>query len=141
MENVPQVICPDFTKWQLKLESLGYKNYVEILNAKDYGIPQNRSRCFMVSILGDYVYKFPMRMRLKHKLKDFLEKEVDEKYYLDDKTIQRISSWGGYEKPLENMIQVDYEQEKVLGTITTHVGKDSNGMKLVAVKGEDKNEE
>src|SRR5574344_95567 len=53
MENVPEVIgeknIEDFHKWENKLEELGYKNYVEILNAKDYGIPQNRKRCFMVS--------------------------------------------------------------------------------------------
>ena len=99
MENVPQVICPDFSKWQLKLESLGYKNYVEILNAKDYGIPQNRSRCFMVSILGEYSYKFPMKIKLKYKLNDLLEKNVDEKYYLSDKMINYITAtnekWSG----------------------------------------------
>ena len=99
MENVPQVICPDFTKWQLKLEQLGYRNYVEILNAKDYGIPQNRNRCFMVSILGNYSYKFPMKIKLDHKLKDFLETNVDEKYYLSDKMIKYITAtnekWTG----------------------------------------------
>lgn len=55
MENVPQVISkknkPDFDLWCKKLESLGYKNFYKLLNAKDYGIPQNRKRCFMVSIL------------------------------------------------------------------------------------------
>ena len=51
MENVPQVIGCNaisyFQEWRAKLESLGYSNYVEILNAKDYGIPQNRERCFI----------------------------------------------------------------------------------------------
>ncbi len=91
MENVPQVIgkgnFKDFRKWQLKLESLGYSNYFKLLNAKDYSIPQNRNRCFMVSILGDYYYEFPKKKKLKLKLKDMLEDEVDEKYFLSEKLI------------------------------------------------------
>ncbi len=86
MENVPQVLgsanAKDFRKWQLKLEELGYSNYVSLLNAKDFGIPQNRNRCFMVSVLGQYNYTFPKTMPLKLSLKDMLEKKVDEKYYL-----------------------------------------------------------
>ena len=92
MENVPDVIgkknIKDFNEWQAFLESLGYKNYVELLNAKHYGIPQNRNRAFMVSILGDYSYEFPKRQKLKWRLKDFLEEEVDEKYYLSDKQLE-----------------------------------------------------
>lgn len=83
MENVPQVITEDgFKNWILFLESKGYTSYYKILNAKDFGIPQNRKRCFMVSILGGYNYSFPNKMKLKLKLKDLLEKDVDEKYYL-----------------------------------------------------------
>ncbi|MFQ6860132.1 MAG: DNA (cytosine-5-)-methyltransferase [Beduini sp.] len=86
MENVPQVLgsanAKDFRKWQLKLEELGYSNYVSLLNSKDYGIPQNRNRCFMISVLGQYNYTFPKPIPLKLRLKDLLEKEVDEKYYL-----------------------------------------------------------
>lgn len=89
MENVPQVIdeknLKDFREWQLFLEKLGYSSYFKLLNAKDYEIPQNRNRCFMVSILGDYYYGFPRKRKLKLRLKDFLEDEVDEKYYLSDK--------------------------------------------------------
>jgi DNA (cytosine-5)-methyltransferase 1 len=94
MENVPQVIgcnaISDFQEWRAKLESLGYSNYVEILNAKDYGIPQNRERCFMVSILGDYNYNFPKKIPLEKKLKDILENNVDEKYYLSDKQLEYV---------------------------------------------------
>ncbi len=94
MENVPDVIgsknINDFNMWQAKLEQLGYSNYVNVLNAKDFGISQNRARCFMVSILGEYYYEFPKGMPLKFKLKDFLEKEVDEKYYLSEKQIKSI---------------------------------------------------
>lgn len=96
MENVPQVIgkknIKDFDLWRKKLESLGYSNYAQLLNAKNYGIPQNRNRCFMVSILGDYYYEFPKKQKLKLKLKDMLEENVDEKYYLSDKAISYITS-------------------------------------------------
>lgn len=91
MENVPQVHGSDnvehFNKWQLALERLGYKNYFQDLIATDYGIPQTRNRCFMVSILGEYSYTFPKPIPLELKLKDLLEKEVDEKYYLSDKML------------------------------------------------------
>lgn len=91
MENVPQVVgeknIQHFAKWIAFLEKLGYKNFWEILNAKDFGIPQNRERCFMVSILGDYYYEFPEKQPLNLRLKDMLEKEVDEKYYLSKNTI------------------------------------------------------
>lgn len=90
MENVTQVHgrkhLTDFNKWLNFLEELGYKNYWTDLNAKDYEIPQNRNRCFMVSILGNYYYEFPHKRKLKLKLKDMLE-EVDVKYYLSDKMI------------------------------------------------------
>lgn len=135
MENVPEVIgagnVKHFHKWLYKLESLGYSNFFEILNAKDYGIPQNRRRCFMVSILGDYAYDFPLKIKLKYRLKDFLEKQVEEKYYLDDKDIERISSWNAYEKPIENAI--DPQEQPSVPCLTTHVGKDSAGMKLIKV--------
>lgn len=96
MENVPQVHgegnVEDFNKWQLRLEELGYKNYWEDLIATDYGIPQTRNRCFMVSILGDYSYSFPQKIPLKLKLKDLLEDNVDEKYYLSDAMMNYITS-------------------------------------------------
>lgn len=103
MENVPEVQGSNnlehFIKWCEKLQSLGYSNYFQILNSKDYGIPQNRRRCFMVSIYGDYAYDFPLKLKLKYKLKDFLEKEVDDKYYLSEKMIKYISAtnekWTG----------------------------------------------
>ena len=65
------------------LSEQGYTNFVKVLNAKDYGVPQNRERCFLVSILGEAWYEFPQPVPLKHKLKDLLEPEVSEKYYLD----------------------------------------------------------
>lgn len=92
MENVPQVHGKgnkqDFYKWCNTLEDMGYKNYFQDLNSKDFEIPQNRNRCFMISLLGDYYYSFPKAQKLTVRLKDFLDKKVDEKYYLSDKTVE-----------------------------------------------------
>ena len=88
MENVPQVHAEqnlqDFENWQSFLRGKGYFNFWEDLNAKNYGIPQNRERCFMVSILSDdFVdFYFPPKEELKKVMKDFLEEKVDEKYYI-----------------------------------------------------------
>lgn len=94
MENVPDVIgsknAPHFAKWLEKLELLGYVNKYEVLNAKDFGIPQNRERCFMVSLLGDYYYEFPKTIPLELRLKDMLEDNVDEKFYINDAQIEKI---------------------------------------------------
>lgn len=86
MENVKNLVGkkfkPDFDKWLEWLESQGYSNYWQVLNAKDYGVPQNRERVFVVSILGEGTYEFPESSPLEVKLKDILEDEIDEKYYL-----------------------------------------------------------
>ena len=132
MENVPEVIgsknVKHFNKWLAKLESLGYSNFFQILNAKDYGIPQNRKRCFMVSILGEWAYDFPLKIKLEYRLKDLLEKMVAQKYYLTDEHIERISNWKAQQKPLENM------QNNVLisPTLTARgAGEDHSGMVLI----------
>ena len=112
MENVPEVIDANnvehFNKWLAKLESLGYSNYFQILNAKDYGIPQNRRRCFMISILGEYAYDFPKKLKKKYCLEDFLqpENEIDKSYYLDEQTINRIRNWKSQENPIDNMVDL-----------------------------------
>ena len=94
MENVPQVHgkknMQDFQKWIDFLESKGYSNYWQDLNAKNYGIAQNRNRTFMVSILGDYKYEFPKPIELQKVMKDYLEDEVDEKYYINNEKAQKL---------------------------------------------------
>lgn len=94
MENVPQVVSDqnidDFHKWCGFLESKGYKCYTQILNAKDYGVAQNRERCFMVSILGDFNYRFPQPIPLNKTMKDYLEPAVDEKYYINTEKAQKL---------------------------------------------------
>lgn len=103
MENVPQVHGKknkeDFDSWCEFLVSLGYKNYWQDLNAKDYGVPQSRKRTFMISILNGADYKFPTPIPLEIKLQDLLEDEVDEKYFLTDRMVNYICSnndkWTG----------------------------------------------
>ena len=134
MENVPDVIgsrfISDFQRWEERLRELGYSNHTEILNSKDFGIPQNRERAFMVSILGSSLYNFPQKQLLKLRLKDMLEKEVDEKYYLNDTTIERISQWKAQQDPLETMEKTD--KLGISPTLTARgAGEDHSGMILV----------
>ena len=135
MENVPQVIgannLKDFQDWQRKLETFGYSNYIKILNAKDFGIPQNRERCFMVSILGDFNYKMPKRMKLKYKLKNLLEKEVEDKFYLSSDKLEKIANWKAQQDPLK-----DIDKEKVISPCLTArgAGEEHSGMVLINEK-------
>lgn len=99
LENVKALVSkkfmPDFQRWLDKLEQLGYNNYWQILNAKDYGIPQNRERVFVVSIRKDVDtkgYKFPSPVPLEKRLKDMLEPCVDEKYYLSADKVEKLTS-------------------------------------------------
>ena len=107
MENVPQIHADqniaDFENWQKFLRSIGYQNHWQDLNAKDYGIPQNRERCFMISVLSDdYIeYEFPKPVELKTVMEDFLEDKVDEKYYFNNPKSQAIIS----------LIKKDYDLE------------------------------
>ena len=91
MENVPEVHGQknrqSFNNWLNFLESIGYESYWQDLNAKNFGVPQNRNRTFMVSVLGDFYYEFPQPIKLEKRLKDLLETEIDEKYYLSDKIV------------------------------------------------------
>ena len=91
MENVKQVIGKknkrDFDSWRESLEKMGYTSEYAVMNAKDYGVPQNRERCFMVSWLGNHTYRFPKPYPLMIRLKDVLEKEVEDRYYLTDEQV------------------------------------------------------
>lgn len=100
LENVKAMVSGKFVGmfnlWQRELERLGYLNFAKVLNAKDYGVPQNRERIFLVSIRADNLdalagkvrYYFPKPFPLERKLKDVLEENVDEKYYLSDAKVQ-----------------------------------------------------
>lgn len=92
MENVKALLSkkfkPEFYKWRDYLTSLGYESYTKIINATECGVPQNRERAFMVSILGEHKpFHFPEPIVLEKRLKDVLEDDVDRKYFLSDKAI------------------------------------------------------
>lgn len=100
LENVKAMVSHKFVGmfnlWQRELERMGYVNFAQVLNAKDYGVPQNRERIFLVSIhtddleylSGNVRYYFPKPFPLELRLKDVLEEHVDEKYYLSDKMLE-----------------------------------------------------
>lgn len=96
-ENVKALVSKKFTaefKAVLEgLEAAGYNNYWQVLNAKDYGIPQQRERVFIISIRKDCdagLFSFPAPQELKLRVKDMLEPEVDDKYYLTGEGAQRL---------------------------------------------------
>lgn len=99
LENVKAMVCGKFIDmfnlWQSELSRLGYVNFPKILNAKDFGIPQNRERIFLVSIRIDDEnemprYYFPAPFKLEKKLGDMLENDVEESFYLDDESVQKL---------------------------------------------------
>ena len=95
LENVKNLVSKkfkaDFDKWLDFLAELGYTNYWKVLNAKDYGIPQNRERVFCVSIRGEHKpFMFPKPKELTIRLRDMIDEMVDEKFYLKESTIRSI---------------------------------------------------
>lgn len=109
LENVKNLVGKkfkaDFDNWLIFLEGLGYTNYWQVLNAKHYGIPQNRERVFGVSIRGEHTpYVFPEKQELKLKLRDMIDDIVDEKYYLSEKALSGIltSNYRQHKNRIEN---------------------------------------
>lgn len=126
MENVVDLVQTKFIRQfqeiQLELEELGYSNYTETLNAKDFGVAQNRDRVFMVSILGEYSYEFPKTIPLEKRLKDYLESYVDEKYYLSDKAIKGMFNTDYNSAKAETRIQ---DQDSYCSTLMARDYKDA----------------
>ena len=137
LENVKNLIGKKFKdnyeKWLSFLSSLGYTTYTKVLNAKDFGVPQNRERVFGVSILGDHEpYEFPKPRELKIRLKDILEENVEEKYYLKASTIisilnttfnQRAGLLHGSNDVCATLCARDYREPKLIA-----VGKLEGGV-------------
>lgn len=95
LENVKALtgrkFMPLLQKWIDGLAEIGYRNYWRVLNAKDYGVPQNRERVFVVSILGDDEFEFPEPDKEAVYLKSVLESEVDAKYFLSEKMFKTVA--------------------------------------------------
>lgn len=95
-ENVAALVSskfmPDFQKWLDKLSSLGYVSRWAWLNAKNYGVPQNRDRVFCLSMRKDvaFDYQFPEPFELKTRLEDVLEEEVADRYFLKDDAVSKF---------------------------------------------------
>lgn len=103
-ENVANVLSKthkhNFDQYLQRMQMLGYHNYWQVLNAKDYGIPQNRQRVFVVSVKG---FVFPEGKKLTLRLKDMLEDEVDEKYFLSQKGVNYVTNEKRLEKNYTNL--------------------------------------
>lgn len=128
MENVKNIVSkrfmPRFQEWIDQLTSYGYKSFYKVLNAKDYGVPQNRERCFMVSILNyDGEFEFPEPKELTVFLQDLLEKDVDDRYFLSDRFIRYacdMEDRNGFIRGVR--FRPHDEGSKIAYTITTNPG-------------------
>lgn len=122
-ENVKNILSKkhkhNFDNYIQTLEQLGYKSYWQVLNAKNYGIPQNRERVFTVSIRNDIdkgFFYFPQKQELKLRLKDLLEDEVDEKYYISDKMKVTLLADSGNWKISEKKYEINRQITRAINT-------------------------
>lgn len=139
MENVPQVHgkknINDFEKWLEFLESLGYANYWQDLNAKNYGVAQGRNRCFMFSFLGNYSYDFPQPIQLAKRIRDYLEEVVDDKFYVSDKALKGFAEHAKKQKEKGNSFHaVIKDADDISSTIKARYYKDGSDC-LIKVAG------
>lgn len=133
IENVKNLVGKqfkaDFEQMLKDIEKLGYNNYWKVLNAKDYGIPQNRERVFIVSIRADVDKGFEFTVGFDNglRLKDFLEDEVDEKFYISQEKVEKIinSTFIQEKKMIQNgngicstLLARDYKDPKCVPCLT-----------------------
>ena len=133
-ENVKNLVGKKFKEqFEIVLDSLdkaGYNNYWQVLNAKDYGIPQNRERVFIVSIRKDIdtgLFEFPDGFPLQLRLKDMLEETVDEKFYLSSPMVQRLFDTTYESGKYENRVT---KEDGVVGTLCARDYKDPKCVEL-----------
>ena len=124
-ENVKNLLSKkhrhNFDAYLETMEQLGYTNYYQVLNAKNYGIPQNRERVFTISILGNEKYEFPAKEELKPTMHDLLEENVKEKYYLSENMTKYVAEKN--EKSNFKVFRPHYAgEEKIAHTIQTSGG-------------------
>ena len=134
-ENVKNLLSQkhrhNFDRYLEEMEELGYSSYYQVLNSKDYGIPQNRERVFTISVRKDIDkrYTFPYKEELKLRLKDMLEENVNQKYYLSDKAIEGLK----FQETLSH--KPNYIEDKdVVNTIDTKVGDGTHFSPYIRVK-------
>ena len=121
-ENVKALVSDKFKylfeKWCKELEKYGYANYYQVLNAKDYGVPQSRERIFMISILKtddepNPYYEFPKPIKLKKTVEDILEDNVPEKYYMKQEVTDRYIDIMNQEYPDEVGEDIELNDESL----------------------------
>lgn len=142
-ENVKNLLSSkhrhNFDAYQTRMIELGYNNHFQVLNARDYGIPQNRERVFTVSIRNDLPddFVFPEKMPLKIHLSDLLEKNVDERYYLSEKALACFMSegTGGYPRRERFFSNIFCKNQEVGNSITTNTGSRPTDNFVVASRG------
>lgn len=119
MENVKALLSSKFIEgfyqWVSLLRGLGYTSYYGVLNGRDFGVPQNRERVFMVSFLGEHKpYKFPTGHPNNLTVADLLEDDVPTSYYAKDFVVERfvpdvrlgvISTYGNFRTRANNVGQ------------------------------------
>lgn len=127
MENVKNLVSkkfmPFFREWERYLAKLGYINFYKVMNAKDYGVPQNRERVFLVSVLDeDAAFHFPEPFTLERRLKDVLEDNIDERYYLKEGTLKFLlkHSMNHYREGNGIESRLLYEDSEIAHTVTTY---------------------
>lgn len=129
-ENVKNVISKkhihNFNNYIERMNELGYISYYQVLNSKDYGIPQNRERVFTISIRNDINtdFEFPPKQELKLKLKDMLEDNVNEKYYLSEKLVNCFMSdgTGTYPRRERFLQNINRKNQDIANSIITTEG-------------------
>lgn len=135
LENVKNLVGKQFKsqfdEWLEYLETLGYTNYWKVLNSKSFGVPQNRERVFVLSILGEHdPYEFHSGFELDIRLKDILEFNVDEKYYLSKEVQDRFKPNDKFKDMSGNIVgttapdfrtigqrDLCYQENSVMGTL------------------------
>lgn len=141
-ENVKALTSKKFSEeFKTVLESLeevGYNNYWQVLNAKDYGIPQNRERVFIISIRKDIDkgFTFPGPIPLELRLKDILEDNVDEKYYLSERLLSGLIKHKEKHKEKGNGFGANFndpDEVKISSTLSARYYKDGSEC-LIEVK-------
>ena len=108
------------------LREIGYYCHYEVLNTKDYGVPQNRERIFLVGFLDHeayYRFSFAPKVKLEKRLKDVLEPSVDEKYYLSETAIKGFSSHAERMAERGNGFKFDpTDGNTIASSVTTRAG-------------------
>lgn len=110
-------------------KSVPYHVYYKVLNAKDFNVPQNRERIFIVGIRddSDNDFRWPKPVHLTKRLKDVLEPEVDEKYFLSDKMINHLINHNRAQKPIS-------EETESVNCITANYAKQSSDLQYLKIK-------